>query len=54
MRHFVDDEYDSLAEYEAHVGGPHYEKDEEDHGMMWREEYEHEYDDYGKSMLNHD
>lgn len=56
MRHFIDDEYDSLKEYESHVG-VNYNDDIEksfDHGMMWREDYECEYDDYDRSILNHE
>lgn len=53
MRHFVDDDYDPMAEYEAHCGGLHYEPDEEGHGMMWREEYQQDIEDYDKSTIQH-
>jgi len=53
MKHFLDEEYDSLKEYETHIGC-NYEPDKEEHSMLWREEYEHEYDDYDKGMLFRD
>lgn len=54
MRHFVDEDYDSLKEYESHIGVNYSSEDDGydgDHAIGWHEEDSHIYDDYDKSML---
>ena len=40
MKHFADDNYDSLAEYESHIG-LNYEPNPEEHSILYREDYEY-------------